>query len=143
MRRVLVGGFTSLLIAVLSCGHEDEGPIGPGGPEAPTTGGVLVSLLMSGSDLDADGCDLNVDSGPSQRVGPGTTVVFYDLSPGAHVVAIEGVAANCQADGGTSRSVAVVAGQTTQVTFTIVCDWRSRIAFARSHDIYVMNPDGT
>jgi len=133
---------TTLLIG--GCGGDDEGPSGPSGP---TTGSIEVSLVMSGSDMDANGCTFTVDSGSTQRLNSGENATFSDLSTGAHVVAIEDVAGNCQVDGEAARSVVVIAGQAAQETFTVVCDWTTRIAFTSRRDddyeIYVMNPDGS
>lgn len=67
MRRVLVAATVSLLITGLSCGDGDEGPTGPEGPADPTTGSILVSLMMSGADMDDDGCTVTVDGGSAQR----------------------------------------------------------------------------
>jgi len=147
MRKLPLAGLALLLIAVLSCGDDDEGPTGPSGPSGPTTGSILVSLVMSGPDRDADGCTVAVDSGSTQQVNAGATAAFSGLSAGPHEVAIADVAANCWVEGSTSRSVIVVAGEVARDTFEVVCDWRTRIAFSRrtssGYDIYSMNPDGT
>ena len=143
MRKYTVAGLTLVLIAALSCGNDDDGPMGPVGPSGPATGDIMVSLVMSGSDLDADGCAVTVDSGSGQQVSPGATVAFSDLTSGSHEVTIGDVAANCEVDGATSRSVTVAAGQTAREVFTVVCAWGSRIAFTHHDAVHVMNPDGT
>jgi TolB protein len=127
----------------LSCGDEDSVPTEP----VVRTGSIEISLTMSGADMDADGCTVAVDGGPAQRLASGESATFSDLSAGTHEVTVADLASNCQVDGGPSRSVAIVAEQTTQDTFTVACDWRTRIAFVSDRDgnseIYVMNPDGS
>ena len=129
------------------CGDGTDAVTGANGTSDPTTGTIHVSLVMTGGDMDPDGCSVTLDSGSAQQVNAGASVAFSHLPPGAHEVAIGDVAANCQVDGDTSRSVTVAAGESVQETFTVVCEWRSRIAFDRRRDgntdIWVMNPDGT
>src|SRR5207249_4873592 len=49
------------------------------------------------------------------------SVTFTGLSAGDHSVALSGVAANCSASGGTSRTVTVPAGGTASTTFAVSC----------------------
>jgi Tol biopolymer transport system component len=147
MCKLPAAGLALFLIAVPSCGTEDEGSTGPNGPISSTTGSILVSLTMSGADLDADGCGFTVDSGAVQRLNAGGTAAVAHLSEGIHEVVITEVASNCRVEESPSRAVTVVAGEVTRVDFSVICDWASRIAFSRvtssGEDIYVMNPDGT
>src|SRR5213079_411795 len=49
------------------------------------------------------------------------SVTFTGLSGGDHSVALSGVASNCSASGGTSRTVTVPAGGTASTTFAVSC----------------------
>lgn len=104
----------SFLLAAGACGEK--------GPTEPTTGTVLVTASVSGVDVDADGFNIMVDGGSSQRVSSGSSATFPNLSAGQHVVQIDDVADNCTVDGGLVKSVTVTAGQTATVGFSINCE---------------------
>lgn len=114
---------------------------------ASQVGSIAVFLTTTGEDVDDDGYELLVDGGASVAIGVNGSTTVDGLSLGEHTVQLAGIAANCSVMGDNPLSVTVVAGQTTQETFTVVCDWRTRIAFSSirggDFDIYVMNPDGT
>lgn len=126
MRTALAPTLGLLVLTTLSCGDDDKGPTGPSEPASPTTGSIQVSLAMSGFDVDPDGCTVTVDGRSGQQLNVGATIAFSHLAAGTHEIAIGDVAANCQADGGASRSVTVVAGETTRETFEVLCDWKIR-----------------
>lgn len=116
MRRILLAPALSLIGFVwLSCGGED------GGPTAPSTGSIQVSLEMSGEDLDPDGCELSVDGGSPQTITRGSSLTFSGLAVGTHSVLLNDVSSNCTVEGSNPRSVSVTAGTTVQVTFSATC----------------------
>ena len=86
-----------------------------------TTGSLTVTTSTTGSNPDPDGYTVTVDGGASKAIGTNGSVGFADLSAGDHSVALSGVAANCSASGGTSRTVTVPAGGTASTTFAVSC----------------------
>lgn len=104
------------LALVLACGDGDDGPTG-----SSSTGSLQVTLVITGEDLDSDGCRFAVDAGTSRTVLPGESTTFTGLLPGSHVVQISGVAPNCQVQGNPLREATVIAGQTVAVTFAVIC----------------------
>src|SRR6266851_5751424 len=116
----------------------------------PTTGTVQVSVTTTGVELPTNGYSVAVDSGAGHAIPVNGTMTFTGLSAGSHNLALAGIAANCAAGGVNPRSVDVVAGGTTDVSFAITCASAARtgkIAFMSDRDgseqIYVMNADGS
>ena len=111
--------FTTLLVFLVgavaaSCSSD--------GPTAPTTGGVQVSVNVSGPDVDANGFSVVIDGSNSRTVAAGGQTTFSGLSIGQHTLQILDVADNCQPTGGDSRTVTVTAGQDASTIFTVSCD---------------------
>ena len=100
MKRAPASTLTLFTVLALSCGDGEGGPAGPGEPTEPLTGSIQVSLVMSGADMDSDGCVVTVDGSSGQRLTSGATVAFSRLSAGAHEIAIHDVAANCRVNDG-------------------------------------------
>ena len=90
--------------------------------DAPPPGTLVVTTSTAGSDLDPDGYTVTVDGNPSnaQSIGVNESVTFGGLSPGAHTVALSGVAANCSVDA-PSQSFTITSGATTTVGFAVSC----------------------
>lgn len=116
----------------------------------PTTGTVQVSVTTTGLELPTNGYSVAVDSGAGHAIPVNGTMTFTGLSAGSHNLALAGIAANCAVGGVNPRSVDVVAGGTTDVSFAITCASAARtgkIAFMSDRDgseqIYVMNADGS
>ena len=113
---------SALLIACtlswLACGGEDD----DGGSTGPSsTGSLEVTLVMTGENLDEDGCEFSVNAGAVRTLLAGQSTTFSGLLPGSHVVQIGGVAPNCQVQGNQLREATVTAGQTTAVAFAVTC----------------------
>ncbi len=87
----------------------------------PKTGDLTATTSTTGSSLDPDGYTVTVDGNSSKAIGTNASVTFTGLSAGDHSVALSGVAANCSASGGTSRTVTVPAGGTASTTFAVSC----------------------
>jgi len=86
----------------------------------PIPGALEVAVTTSGADPDPNGYIVSVTGAPDQTVASTGTVTFVGLSVGAHTVQLTGVTANCTVDQN-PQSVTVVAEQTVQATFTIMC----------------------
>jgi len=87
----------------------------------PPTGNLAVSTSTTGSNLDPDGYTVTVDGGASQAIGTNGSVTFTGLSAGSHTAVLSGVAGNCTASGGTSRTVNVPSGGTASTSFAVSC----------------------
>jgi Tol biopolymer transport system component len=106
-------------------------------------GGTLqVTSVTTGTDPDPDGYTVTVDGGPSATVAASGTTSISSLLPGNHVVQLTGVAANCDATSSNPQQFAIVAGDTTQVTFETACSPVTKLAFA-SGGIWSINSNGT
>ena len=106
----------SLAVAMaLACGG--DGPTGPG-----HLGWLAVKVATTGADFDNDGYLLVVDPKRSVVVGPNATVFLDSISPGAHVLALEGVADNCTVVNTQALSITVESSATASVNLSVVCD---------------------
>src|SRR5437868_3313463 len=90
-------------------------------PPPPTTGDLTVTTSTSGSNLDADGYTLTLDGGTTRSIGVNGSVTCSGVSAGSHTVVLSGVAGNCAASGGPSRTVSVPAGGTASTSFAVSC----------------------
>lgn len=106
-----------LTLVIPGCGDGDGESTGPS-----STGNLQVTLVMTGEDLDSDGCQFAVDAVANRTLLAGESTTFSGLLPGSHVVQISGVAPNCQVQGDQLRAATVSAGQTTAVTFAVTCE---------------------
>ena len=86
-----------------------------------TTGGLHVVTTSSGTPADPDGYSLIVDQGQPQAIGANADVSLTGLAAGNHAVELSGVAGNCSVSGDNPVTVAVSAGQVTQLAFTVAC----------------------
>ena len=107
-------GLVILAFVVASCGDDD-----PSSP--PTTGSIAVTAATVGDDIDADGYAVAIDDFAGRPIAVDGTETFTNLSVGAHVVTLSGVAANCTVAGDNPRTVTVTAGATASTTFDVTC----------------------
>lgn len=105
-----------LALLLVAAGCDGSPPTGESG-----IGSLRVSVSTTGEDLDLDGYVLRVDGVDSQSVSVAGAQVFSDLAAGSHLVELSGVAENCLASNGNSRSVTVVSGGTSEVAFAVDC----------------------
>ncbi|MFL5401298.1 MAG: hypothetical protein ACJ8BF_00585 [Gemmatimonadales bacterium] len=85
------------------------------------TGSVRITATTTGSNPDGDGYTFSVDGGIGLPLGSNGNVKVDNLTPGAHSVALAGVATNCTVSGNNPQSVTIVAGQTGKVSFAVSC----------------------
>jgi WD40 repeat protein len=83
-------------------------------------GAIVVTTQTTGTDPDPDGYGVSIDVGPVQPIGVNGTVAIQRLLPGAHVVALSGIAANCAVEGANSQTVDVT-DETASASFTVRC----------------------
>jgi hypothetical protein len=84
-------------------------------------GGIAVTTVTTGDQIDPDGYGVSVDGGTVRSVGANATLDVSGLTEGPHSVLLSGVAANCSVTGDNPRDVPVTARQTTAVTFAVAC----------------------
>jgi hypothetical protein len=85
-----------------------------------TTGSIRVSATTQGSDLDPDGYAVVIDGEEAGQVPANGTVTISGVTPGARLVALDGVAWNCTV-GSSPGTVTVTAAQQTTADFTLTC----------------------
>ena len=101
-------------LAVNACGGGDI--------NAPAANGTLqVTTATSGVEPDPDGYSVQVDAGEATAINNAERRTFTDVGPGAHMVLLGGLAANCTIAEGNPRSVTVVTGETASISFTVTC----------------------
>jgi hypothetical protein len=112
---------------------------------------VEVTTTTGGSEMDADGYTVTVDGGTAQAIAAAGSMRSNELTPGAHVVHLGGVALNCTVAGDNPRTVEVQAGATATVAFAIDCSattgglqvTSSTTGASADPDGYVVTVDGT
>lgn len=136
-----------VLAIVAGCG----GASGPGddGGGGPSTGSLAITTTSSGNTLDPDGYDISLDGGPASSVVINGVLMFDSLAPGSHAVALSDLATNCTVTGAGTRTVTIVAGQRTDLSFSVTCTRviRNQIVFQQgpgpAFGIALMNIDGS
>jgi parallel beta-helix repeat protein len=114
-------------------------------PSEPTVGALEVTIATTGDESDADGYILRVDDAPGQRLNSNGELRAGDLTPGSHEIQLSDLAANCAVAGDNPRVENVAAGETTTVTFNVLCS-PSSISISPGQSIQAAvnaNPAGT
>jgi hypothetical protein len=86
-----------------------------------TTGSLTVTTATSGSTSDPDGYNISLDGSDGGALGVSGTMTITGLIPGNHLVGLSGLAANCQIQGDNLQVVAISAGATASLEYTVVC----------------------
>ena len=128
----------------LSCGGSD-----PTGAPPPQLGSIVVSIVTTGHDLDADGYLVTIDQQPPRAIAVNDSFTVNSLTDGSHSVVESGNSENCRTD--TARVTPVVAsGAPARVTFHIHCvrtQLHNEIVYStdslHAGDLIAMNPDGS
>lgn len=92
-----------------------------GGTQPEQPGSVQLTASTTGRVMDRDGYSISVDGGAAVPVQANGTAAIPGLTPGAHTLAISGVAPNCTVEGGTSRTVTVQPQTAAPVAVTVQC----------------------
>ena len=87
----------------------------------PATGTLEVTATSTGSPMDPSGYTVSVDGGSAVAIGVNATRTIEGLAPGAHSVALGGIADNCAVQGQNPRGVTITAAETTTLAFTVEC----------------------
>ncbi|HEX6615664.1 MAG TPA: hypothetical protein VF046_05105 [Gemmatimonadales bacterium] len=87
----------------------------------PASGTLELTTTTTGRNPDPDGYSFAVDGGTAQPIGLNASASVTGVAAGAHVVLLDGVAANCSVQGSNPRSVSVTAGRSASVTFNVAC----------------------
>ena len=84
-------------------------------------GSVSVSSATTGPAPDGDGYIISVDGADRGVLGVNATVTLSGLAPGAHVVGLGGLAANCEIQGENLQNVTVAPGDSPSIAYAISC----------------------
>ena len=92
----------------------------------PTAGRLEVVVVTLGfvSDMDPDGYSIIVDGGPSRAIDATDELTIRGLSPGTHIVQLDGTAPNCKVNGTNPQPVDIPATETRytrSVFFSVSC----------------------
>jgi Tol biopolymer transport system component len=109
---------------------------------AHVTGGLQVTTVTTGADLDPDGYLLTGDSIPQQPIATNGTVTFSGLSSGTRQLVLAGIASNCTLAGSNPLAVDIPAGGVAQVTFQLTCSLTGSISVAVATAGVALDPDG-
>jgi hypothetical protein len=88
-------------------------------PPSGQSGALSITTATTGED--PDGYLVSVDGGTPQPIVANGTIALQGIAAGSHTIELSGLASNCVVSGTNPVSATVIAGQTTTVTFTIVC----------------------
>ena len=103
-----------LAVGLSACGGDDSAA-----PSSRATG-IEVSNETSGDPIEHDGYTVSVDAAPARILGVNASIVFSDLAPGDHTVALAGVEPDCTVLGANPRTVPTIDG-TAQSVFLVRC----------------------
>lgn len=119
----------------------------------PTTGGISVELITTGEGSDPTGYTIVLDGGARSEAAESANGVVQvnDVPPGTYSVELREVAANCEVQAPTVHEVAVVVGETAEISFVVECaappPLANRILYFSERDgaaaIRLINPDGS
>jgi hypothetical protein len=96
---------------------------GGGDVTTPDLGVIGVTATTSGPELDPDGYTIQLDDADPAPLPPGVPT-YFTTGAGSHTLALGGLSPNCAVQGadGSRRSIQVSEGDTTFVTFDVLCD---------------------
>ena len=80
-----------------------------------------MTTMTAGTEVDPDGYTVRVDTDSGYTISANGTFQDSDITPGNHLIQLDGVAQNCTAGPENPRSVDVTAGQTTSLAFVVQC----------------------
>ncbi|MGH7468225.1 MAG: hypothetical protein ACRENP_09590 [Longimicrobiales bacterium] len=134
--RFTVAGF--ILITALPTGCMDM--------YGPLTGEIQVTVSISGPEPDLDGFIVRTNSGSTRQI-QNEPITMTNFVAGRYTLRLEGVAGNCVV-AENPRTVAVVAGRTTQLEFAVACSATGTVEVITSTEGedyplgYVLSVDG-
>ena len=88
----------------------------------PRTGSIRVMSATTGSELDPDGYVVTVDAGPPQSIGVNAAVTIAVVPVGNRSILLTGVDRNCVVAPPNPRTVGVLYGDVTDVSFAVHCE---------------------
>lgn len=107
-----------------------------------SNGALAVAITTSGSDIDADGYLIRVDTSSFRFAGVNDLVTFTGLSAGDHRVDLYGVAMHCWAMGYDPNVVTLTAGVLATATFDMGCGYLGSLYVATSTTGVDLDADG-
>jgi hypothetical protein len=108
---------------------------------ARTTGDINVTVTTTGSNIDADGYRIVIDSVPGARVDANGVRLVRWQAVGSHLVALDEVAGNCTKPSSQTKSVS--AAGTTDFNFSVTCAPEGFLKVVSTISGSDRDPDGT
>lgn len=113
-RRITVAAALCALAGSAACGDPGGGP-----PTDTGTGTLTVIVVATGTNVDEQ-FSIQLNGGEVETYTSGTPFV-RELQASLHNVRISGIASNCTLQGEALRQVALLAGQSRNLTFNVTC----------------------
>ncbi|MGZ5384413.1 MAG: TolB family protein [Acidimicrobiia bacterium] len=88
---------------------------------APSMGSIEITAVTGGIEPDADGYAVTIDAGTAIPLRPDAPIRRDGVAAGQHQVHLGGLASNCAVEGTNPRTIVVVAGGTSIVSFAVTC----------------------
>jgi len=109
-------------------------------------GSIRLAVSTTGQDIDPDGYTYSLEGAVPTTVAINGQVVIPNLSAGNYELSFGGIAGNCQSLTPATATVAVLAGETTNVDLNVECEARLRIATSTAGPdadlYYILELDG-
>ena len=86
-----------------------------------TTGLIDVTVTTTGDQLDPDGYAVDLDDAATQAVETNGSTLFTGVEEGPHTLTLQGLEPNCTVTSDNPVGADVVAGETTDVSFSVSC----------------------
>lgn len=87
----------------------------------PGTGSLAILVATTGAPIDPDGYEVSVGNGAPQTIAVNGALSLPALGLGEHVVALTGLAPNCEVTGENPRPVTVNASEEATLAFAVTC----------------------
>src|SRR5687767_7942261 len=114
-----------------------EDPAGPG------SGSIQLTIVTIGEEQDADGYRVRLPNGGTVDLLPNGSISVSQLTAGKHRLRIDGLEPNCNLAEGTASEFTVIAGQSVNVEFTVVCvAYTGSIRIRTTSEGTLPDPDG-
>jgi len=127
-KRRLALAITLASILVTGC-HED--PVGPG------TGGLEITVVTTGVDLDPNGYSVAVDGGAGAPVPANGTVTLAELAEGNHELTLSGLDDNCVLQEAVPLHVVVAEDHLATASLHITCTHANTLAYVQDNAVYI------
>jgi Tol biopolymer transport system component len=119
-----------LMVTVLNAGCQED-------THAPEPGGLQITVVTTGVDLDPNGYSAAVDSAGGTAVPVNGSATVPNLGSGEHRVTLSGLDDNCALQEPSPIAVSVPENGQATVTLHIICTYANTLAYVQDDDVYL------